>query len=151
MYGGLEPELRASARDTQVCARCVMDTSAPDIRFDKDGICNYCTEYIVTRGRFLETDPVARQERLDRLLKAVREAGRGKPYDCIIGVSGGVDSSWVLALAVDHGLRPLAVHMDNDLPLFAPWQHRRTPRHLIRTPNGNTSSGASQGPAKRRA
>ena len=113
MYGGLEPELAASARDTQVCARCVMDMSAPDIRFDEHGICNYCAEYIVTRGQFLETDPAARQERLEKLLQAVREAGRGKPYDCIIGVSGGVDSSWVLALAVDHGLRPLAVHMDN--------------------------------------
>ena len=90
-----------------------MDTTAPDIRFDESGVCNYCTEYLVVRDRFLEADPVARQRRLDALLDKVRQGGRGKPYDCIIGVSGGVDSSWVLALAVDNGLRPLAVHMDN--------------------------------------
>ena len=113
MYGALEPDLATSAQDKQVCSRCVMDTSASDIRFDENGVCNYCTEYLVSRARFLESDPVARQERLEKLLHEVREAGRGKPYDCIIGVSGGVDSSWVLALAVDHGLRPLAVHMDN--------------------------------------
>lgn len=97
----------------QVCSRCVMDTSASDIRFDADGVCNYCEEFLVSRARYLEDDPVARQRRLDRLIRKVRNAGRGKRYDCIIGVSGGVDSSWVLALAVDLGLRPLAVHMDN--------------------------------------
>ncbi len=97
----------------QSCTRCVMDTSAPDIRFDADGVCNYCTEYLVTRAKYLDANPVTRQQRLDALLRDVRNAGRGKPYDCIIGVSGGVDSSWALALAVDQGLRPLAVHMDN--------------------------------------
>jgi N-acetyl sugar amidotransferase len=90
-----------------------MDTSAPDIAFDADGVCNYCTEYVEIRKRYLEPDPVARERRLDRLIDAVRKDGRGKPYDCIIGVSGGVDSSWALAQAVDLGLRPLAVHMDN--------------------------------------
>ena len=106
-------DLSAAAHATRVCTRCVMDTSAPDIRFDDFGVCNYCTEYLVVRDRFLEADLVARQARLETLLGKVREAGKGKAYDCIIGVSGGVDSSWVLALAVDNGLRPLAVHMDN--------------------------------------
>ena len=106
-------DLSAATHEVRVCMRCVMDTSAPDIRFDDSGVCNYCTEYLVVRDRFLEADPVARQGRLEALLDKVRKAGRGKPYDCIIGVSGGVDSSWVLALAVDNGLRPLAVHMDN--------------------------------------
>lgn len=99
--------------DYQVCTRCVMDTSAPDISFDANGICNYCTEFLATRARFLRDDPVARQHRLDGLLSEIRAAGRGKPYDCVVGVSGGVDSSWTLALAVDMGLRPLPVHMDN--------------------------------------
>jgi N-acetyl sugar amidotransferase len=90
-----------------------MDTSAPDIRFDADGICNYCVEFLASRARYLEEDPERRQRKFEQLLQEVRSAGRGKRYDCIIGVSGGVDSSWVLALAVDHGLRPLAVHMDN--------------------------------------
>jgi N-acetyl sugar amidotransferase len=90
-----------------------MDTSAQDISFDVDGVCNYCTEFLAQRARYLRDDPVERQHRLDALLREVRAAGRGKRYDCIIGVSGGVDSSWALALAVDLGLRPLAVHMDN--------------------------------------
>ena len=109
-------DLSAVARNKaahQVCSRCVMDTTAPDIRFDADGVCNYCTEFIAHRARYLRDDPVERQHRLDALLREVRAAGRGKPYDCIIGVSGGVDSSWALALAVDLGLRPRAVHMDN--------------------------------------
>lgn len=97
----------------RVCTRCVMDTSAPDIRFDASGVCNYCTEFLESRKFYLKDDPVARQKSLDGLVAEVREAGRGKRYDCIIGVSGGVDSSWALALAVDLGLRPLAVHMDN--------------------------------------
>lgn len=97
----------------QVCTRCVMDTSASDISFDGAGVCNYCTEFLSIRERFLTPDPVARQAKLDRLIEAVRRDGRGKRYDCIIGVSGGVDSSWALAQAVDLGLRPLAVHMDN--------------------------------------
>ena len=90
-----------------------MDTSAADIRFDADGVCNYCSEFLATRSRYLQPDPALRQKKLDDLLAEVRRAGKGKRYDCIIGVSGGVDSSWALALAVDMGLRPLAVHMDN--------------------------------------
>jgi hypothetical protein len=96
-----------------VCTRCVMDESAPDIRFDEEGVCNYCTDYLVTRERYLVSDPAQRQRRLDALLDKVRRDGRGKRYDCIVGISGGVDSSWALVKAVELGLRPLAVHMDN--------------------------------------
>ena len=97
----------------RVCTRCVMDQSAPDIRFDEKGVCNYCTDYLVTRERYLVSDPEQRQRRLDALLDRVRRDGRGKRYDCIIGISGGVDSSWALVKAIELGLRPLAVHMDN--------------------------------------
>ena len=101
------------ARGGRICTRCVMDESAPDIRFDDQGICNYCTEYLVTRDRYLVSDPEQRQRRLDVLLDQVRRDGRGKRYDCVVGISGGVDSSWALVKAVELGLRPLAVHMDN--------------------------------------
>ena len=97
----------------RACTRCVMDESAPDISFDEHGHCNYCTEYLVTRERYLISDPERRQQRLDALLADVRADGKGKRYDCVIGISGGVDSSWALAKAVELGLRPLAVHMDN--------------------------------------
>jgi hypothetical protein len=97
----------------RVCTRCVMDESASDIRFNGQGVCNYCTEYLVTRARYLEPDPVVRETRLAALVAEVKAVGRGKRYDCIIGISGGVDSSWALVKAVELGLRPLAVHMDN--------------------------------------
>lgn len=97
----------------QVCTRCVMDTSATDISFDEHGVCNYCTEFLTRFGHILNKDPIKRTQELNAFVTKVKEAGRSKPYDCIIGVSGGVDSSWVLVKAVELGLRPLAVHMDN--------------------------------------
>jgi N-acetyl sugar amidotransferase len=97
----------------QVCTRCVMDTSAGDIRFDKDGVCNYCTRFLERASHIIRPDPVTQKARLDRLVDDIKRKGRGKRYDCVVGVSGGVDSSWVLVQAVRLGLRPLAVHMDN--------------------------------------
>lgn len=96
----------------QVCSRCVMDTSAPDISFDTQGVCCYCTEFLgrLTRVRAEVADHLAHREAFIRRVKA---DGRGREYDCIVGVSGGVDSSYALLLAVEHGLRPLAVHLDN--------------------------------------
>ena len=90
-----------------------MDTSAPDITFDEQGICNYCSDFLRDKDRFVEQDPARRQEKLDSLVARIKDRGKGKRYDCIVGVSGGVDSSWVLVKAVQMGLRPLAVHMDN--------------------------------------
>jgi len=97
----------------QVCARCVMDTSAADIIFDEHGVCNYCTDFIARCGHLLKKEPTQRKCELNTFVDRLKAAGKGKPYDCIIGVSGGVDSSWALVQAVSLGLRPLAVHMDN--------------------------------------
>jgi len=90
-----------------------MDTSAPDITFDNDGVCNYCTEFIARSSHIFNKTPLQLEHELDALVKRVKAAGKNKPYDCIVGVSGGVDSSWVLVQAIKLGLRPLAVHMDN--------------------------------------
>ncbi len=90
-----------------------MDTSAADIRFDAEGVCNYCQEFAGRMGRTEHADEEGKKRRLEQLVAKVRQAGNGKSYDCIVGVSGGVDSSWVLVKAVELGLRPLAVHMDN--------------------------------------
>lgn len=90
-----------------------MDESATDIRFDANGICNYCTEFLQRSGGLIHEDATLRQTRLDNFNFRVKAAGKGKRYDCVIGVSGGVDSSWALVQAVRLGLRPLAVHMDN--------------------------------------
>ena len=97
----------------KICRRCVMDTSAEDIKFDDKGICNYCSNFLKNSGNVLEIDPFEQQLKLKSLIKEVKKSGKGKKYDCIVGVSGGVDSSWALVQAVKHGLRPLAVHMDN--------------------------------------
>ncbi|WP_288413688.1 N-acetyl sugar amidotransferase [uncultured Sphingomonas sp.] len=97
----------------RVCTRCIMDTTAADITFDADGVCNYCTDFLERLDKYVEPDPAARERRLAQLVEKVRADGKGKPYDCIIGVSGGVDSSYTLVKAKELGLRPLAVHMDS--------------------------------------
>lgn len=100
-------------RPYQQCTRCVMDTTASDITFDEKGICNFCTQFLERSHHIIKEDPAAKQKRLNDFVARVKEAGIGKPYDCIVGVSGGVDSSWTLVEVVRLGLRPLAVHMDN--------------------------------------
>jgi N-acetyl sugar amidotransferase len=90
-----------------------MDTSVPDITFDADGICNYCTDFLNRVGHIVRQKPETRKAELDTLIRKVKASGAGKPYDCVVGVSGGIDSSWVLVKAVELGLRPLAAHMDN--------------------------------------
>lgn len=97
----------------QQCTRCVMDTSAADIVFDSNGVCSYCTEFLERSSHVIFEQSHDKMVRLQGLIDSVKKAGRGKLYDCVVGVSGGVDSSWVLAEAVRLGLRPLAVHMDN--------------------------------------
>ncbi len=96
----------------RVCTRCVMDTTDPDIEFDARGVCNHCHRYDeLAKNRLLPGDEARR--RLDSLVAVIRKRGRRKPYDCIIGVSGGVDSTYVAYIVKNLGLRPLAVHLDN--------------------------------------
>lgn len=97
----------------QVCTRCIMDDTAHDIVFDEAGVCNYCTDFLVRLDKYVTPDPAERERKLAGLVERVKANGKGKRYDCIIGVSGGVDSSYTLVRAVQLGLRPLAVHMDS--------------------------------------
>jgi N-acetyl sugar amidotransferase len=90
-----------------------MDASAPDIIFDSEGVCNYCTEYLFRARSIVHEDAAAKAARLADLVDRVKADGQGKPYDCVVGVSGGVDSSWTLSEVMRLGIRPLAVHMDN--------------------------------------
>lgn len=95
-----------------VCTRCIMDTTDPDIRFDAEGVCNHCHRYdSVSKTRLIPVEE--RDERLKALIDEIKAVGNGKPYDCVIGVSGGVDSTYVAWLVKKLGLRPLAVHLDN--------------------------------------
>ena len=99
-------------RPYQICTRCVMDTTDPDIVFDENGVCNRCkSQELAIKHRVLPTD--RREDALNKLVEKIKASGRGNQYDCIIGVSGGVDSTYVAYLVKKLGLNPLAVHMDN--------------------------------------
>lgn len=89
-----------------------MDTTDPAITFDADGVCHHCRQFDARAQRELPP-PGARAARLGSLVEKIKASGRGREYDCILGVSGGADSSYVAYLAKQLGLRPLAVHFDN--------------------------------------
>ncbi|AYZ13430.1 N-acetyl sugar amidotransferase [Chryseobacterium arthrosphaerae] len=93
----------------RICKRCVMDTTDPVITFDNEGHCNYCNSYL--QNDFTYSPEKERQ--LQLVIDEIKQAGKGKKYDCIIGVSGGVDSTYVAYEVKRRGLRPLAVHLDN--------------------------------------
>jgi len=89
-----------------------MDTTDPKIVFDEAGHCNHCRGY-EQRVVAIRMTPELRERKLQALLEAIKEAGRGKEYDSILGLSGGADSSYIAYLAKQYGLRPLVVHLDN--------------------------------------
>jgi N-acetyl sugar amidotransferase len=95
----------------QRCTRCIMDTTVPGIRFDENGVCNFCHAHDRLENRF----PLGAtaQPRLIRLVNSIRDIGKNRKYGCIVGVSGGRDSTYTLYLARKLELRPLAVHFDN--------------------------------------
>ena len=93
-----------------ICKRCVLENKfIIDIFFNDDGICNYCTEYMNrAKNEIMSNDP----KKLDELISQIKNSGN-KDYNCIIGVSGGIDSSYVAIKSVEMGLKPLAIHLDN--------------------------------------
>lgn len=95
------------------CSISVMDTIADkDIVFDAEGISNYYYEYRKAEAEHVVTGEAGRKK-LEAIAAEIKEAGKNQPYDCIMGLSGGVDSTYVAYLAKQLGLRPLAVHFDN--------------------------------------
>lgn len=95
----------------QVCTRCIMDDTVKGISFDEDGVCTFCKIHDELEHSFPmnEETPV----KLQKLIEKIKKEGKGKKYDCVLGVSGGRDSTYTLLSAVKLGLRPLAVHFDN--------------------------------------
>lgn len=99
-------------RKYQICNCCVMDTTDEDIVFDENGVCMRCNEY---KNRILPEWNYGKghERELEQLIKEIKEKGKGKEYDCILGLSGGLDSSYMLHLAVtEWGLRPFVFHID---------------------------------------
>ncbi len=103
-----------SERPYKICVRCIMDTSDPNITFDQDGVCNHCkSAEKALKSIPYSLDDDAKRHYLNCLVESIKKRGIGKRYDCIIGVSGGIDSTYVAYLVKNLGLRPLAVHLDN--------------------------------------
>ena len=101
-----------NAEGVQICTRCIYDERVASIEFDEHGVCNYCHQ-LDSLSEEYGTGRERGENELDRIFDQIKRAGRGRKYDCVIGVSGGTDSSYLVYLAKERGLRPLAVHYDN--------------------------------------
>jgi N-acetyl sugar amidotransferase len=95
----------------QTCTRCVLDSTIKGISFNEKGVCKFCEEF--DKATTVEMSKDEKKNALNSLVKKIQADGKGKEYDCIIGLSGGVDSSYVAYLTKQFGLRPLAIHLDN--------------------------------------
>src|SRR4051794_22554709 len=98
-------------RPYRICTKLVIDTSDPDVTFDEHGVSNYWHEHRLFISK--QPDSETRQALLKATVARLRSYGQGRKYDCILGLSGGVDSSYLAWLATQLGLRPLLVHFDN--------------------------------------
>ena len=101
-----------SETDITVCTRCIYDERVNAITFDKEGVCNYCHQ-IDDLKRDYGTGSEEGKTQFESIVEEIKAAGKGKKYDCVIGVSGGTDSSYMVYLTKQWGLQPLAVHYDN--------------------------------------
>jgi len=105
--------LKDSKLGNQICSVCIYGNEVPGILFDEAGVCNYCHQVEELAGSW-GTGQSKGEKAFESLLAEIKRKGRKKRYDCIIGVSGGTDSSYLMHLAVNvWGLRPLAFHYDN--------------------------------------
>lgn len=97
--------------DYKICTRCIMDTTDPDITFDEKGVCSNCRQYDKEVALYGYQKGKSGKQ-LKQLVRQMKKDGRGKEYDCILGISGGVDSAYMAYAASKLGLRVLAVHID---------------------------------------
>ena len=95
-----------------ICSRCIYDEKTPGITFDNLGVCNYCYMVDELKEQYHTGKPEGEQQ-INEIINKIKNEGKNKKYDCIIGVSGGTDSSYMVYWAIKKGLRPLAVHYDN--------------------------------------
>jgi N-acetyl sugar amidotransferase len=97
----------------RMCSVTVMDTTVPSITFNEKGACNFCDYYDRLATRTVLRDPAVLKSEYDVAIQTIKHEGRKKKYDCILGISGGMDSTYLAGLAKKEGLRPLLVHFDN--------------------------------------
>lgn len=97
----------------KICSVCIYDEDTPGISFNEQGVCSYCTMIEGLKEQY-KTGTSEGEKSWQEIIEQIKKDGKGKQYDCVIGVSGGTDSSYMLHMAVkEWGLRPLAVHYDN--------------------------------------
>ena len=117
-------------REYQLCSRCVMDTSDSNLRFDGNGLCEYCRSFDENILPNWHTDERG-EKKLFAIAEKIRAAGKGKDFDCILGLSGGLDSSYLTYIAKEKlGLRPLLFHVD------AGWNTDRAVSNIERLVDG---------------
>lgn len=97
--------------DYQVCTRCVMDTTDPEIQFDANGECNHCRNFFEVTEKSWFPNEVGVQMWAG-IAEQIHTEGKGREYDCILGLSGGIDSSYLAVKVNEWGLRPLVIHVD---------------------------------------
>jgi N-acetyl sugar amidotransferase len=96
----------------KICTRCIYDDRTPAISFDTKGVCSYC-RMVDDLVEQYQTGLPEGERHIQEIIAKIKAEGKGKKYDCVIGVSGGTDSSYMVWWAIQNGLRPLAVHYDN--------------------------------------
>lgn len=117
-------------RPYQICTNCIMDTTDPNITFDERGWCDYCRNFYKNIQPNWHPDETG-EKMLAPLIKRIKLEGEGKPYDCLIGLSGGVDSSYVTYIAKEKfGLRPMLFHVD------AGWNSQEAVNNIERLVDG---------------
>ena len=99
-------------KNLKVCSNCVMDTSDEKITFDSNGVCDHCnTFYEKIEPKWLSN--IENSNKINKIVDAIKKEGKGKDFDCIMGMSGGIDSSYLLYLMkTKFDLRPLVFHVD---------------------------------------
>lgn len=95
----------------QECTACILDSNIPDIEFNADGVCSHCEEHQLAVEQF--PSGAAGEAELQKLVREIKASSKGNEYDCLVGVSGGIDSIYTLYMAVQMGLKPLAFQFDN--------------------------------------
>lgn len=96
----------------KICSNCVMDTSDSKISFDEYGVCDHCNTFFNQIKPFWHTDEKG-ERRLKEIIDKIKKEGEGRDFDCLMGMSGGIDSSYLLYIMSEkYGLRPLVFHVD---------------------------------------
>ena len=105
-------ESNMSEREYRICTNCVMDTTDTKISFDEKGVCDHCIDFYTNVKPNWHPDEIGHKQ-LEKIIDEIKRKSKGKDFDCLLGMSGGVDSSYLLHMAVkEFGLRPLVFHVD---------------------------------------